>query len=133
MFQTEKEMEEGAEAFRAFGLDETRALAEEIGGKRIILAGMGSSILFPAKNAKSRAFGLNIRNKVDGFFASELLSCNKFPDTYAVLLSNSGMTKETILLSEHLKKTKTKFASITAVPDSVLAKKSKNRIIMGCG
>lgn len=133
MFQTEKEMLEGAEAFRAFDLEETRTLAEEIGGKRVIFAGMGSSILFPAKNAKSRAFALNIKNKIDGFFASELLSCNKFPDAYIVLLSNSGMTKETILLSDHLKKTKTKFAAITAVPDSVLARKSKNKIIMGCG
>ena len=104
MFQTEKEMLESAEVFRAFELGETKSVAEEIGGKRIIFAGMGSSILFPAKNAKIRAFELNIRNRVEAFFASELLSYNRFPDTYVILLSNSGMTKETILLLDHLKK-----------------------------
>lgn len=133
MFQTEKEMLEGAEVFKAFELSETETLAEEIEGERIIFAGMGSSILFPAKNAKNRAFQLNIKNKVEVFFASELLDCSKFPDTYVILISNSGMTKETILLLNHLKKTKTKFAAITAVADSLLAKKSKNKIIMGCG
>ena len=133
MFQTEKEMLEGAEAFRAFELDETKALAEEIGGKMVIFAGMGSSVLFPAKNAKSRAFELGIKNKIEAFFASELLGYKKFQDTYFILLSNSGMTKETILLLNHLKKTKTKFAAVTAVADSVLAKKSKNKVILGCG
>ena len=54
MFQTEKEMLESAEVFKAFELGETKSLAEKIGEKRIIFAGMGSSILFPGKNAKSR-------------------------------------------------------------------------------
>ena len=133
MFQTEKEMLESAEVFKAFELGETKSLAEKIGEKRIIFAGMGSSILFPGKNAKSRAFELSIKNKVDAFFASELLEYKKFPDTFFILLSNSGMTKETILLLKHLKKTKTKFAAVTAVADSVLAKKSKNKVILGCG
>ena len=133
MFQTEKEMLESAEVFRAFELGEAKALAEEIGEKRIIFAGMGSSILFPTRNAKSRAFELGIKNKADAFFASELLEYKKFPDTFFILLSNSGMTKETVLLLSHLKKARVKFAAVTAVADSVLAKKSKNRIIMGCG
>lgn len=133
MLETEKEMAESAGVFRAFDFDETKLLAKSIGAKRIIFAGMGSSILFPAKNAKARSFGLGIKNRVEAFFASELLSCNNFEDSYVILLSNSGMTKETMLLLNHLKWKNAKFAAVTAVADSPLAKKSKNKIIMGCG
>src|SRR3989338_6384445 len=133
MFETEKEMLESADVIKKFDFGITKNLAKEIGSKRVIFTGMGSSVLFPAKQAKNRAFELNIRNRVEEFFASELLSCKDFSDTFVMLCSNSGMTKETILLQEHIKKMGAKHTAITAVPDSVLAKRCKNKIIMQCG
>ena len=133
MFETEKEMLESADVIKKFDFGITKNLAKEIGSKRVIFTGMGSSVLFPAKQAKNRAFELNIRNRVEEFFASELLSCKDFSDTFVMLCSNSGMTKETILLQEHIKKMGAKYMAITAVPDSVLAKKCKDKIIMQCG
>ena len=133
MFETEKEMLESADVIKRFDFDAAKSLAREIGTKRVIFTGMGSSVLFPARQAKSRAFELNINNRVEEFFASDLLSYNDFSGTYVFLCSNSGMTKETILLLEHIKKRKAKYAVVTAVPDSILAKKCKDRIIMQCG
>ena len=133
MFETEKEMLESADVLKKFDFDVTKNLAKEIGSKRIIFTGMGSSILFPANQAKNRAFELNIKNRVEVYFASELFSCNDFSDTYVILCSNSGRTKETILLLEHIKKKGAKYAAVTAVLDSVLAKRCKNKIIMQCG
>ena len=133
MFETEKEMLESADVLKSFDFSLTKKIAKEIGSKRVIFTGMGSSVLFPAKQAKNRAFELNIRNRVEEFFASELLSCKDFSDTFVMLCSNSGITKETILLQEHIKKMGAKYMAITAVPDSVLAKRCKDKIIMQCG
>jgi len=133
MFETEKEMLESADVIKRFDFDATKSLAKEIGTKRVIFTGMGSSVLFPAKQAKSRAFELNINNRVEEFFASDLLSYDDFSGTYVLLCSNSGMTKETILLLEHIKKRKAKYAAVTAVPDSILAKRCKDKIAMQCG
>ncbi|MBI2130630.1 SIS domain-containing protein [Candidatus Woesearchaeota archaeon] len=133
MFQTEKEMLEGAGVLRGFDFEATKAVAGEIGRKRIIFAGMGSSILFPGKQARSRASELNLPNRVEAYFASELLQYKDFRDTHVFLLSNSGMTKETIMLLAHLKKKGAGFTGITAVNDSILAKKCNSKIIMGCG
>jgi len=134
MFQTEKEMIESIDIIKNFNLDLTKKIAKEIGNKRVIFTGMGSSVLFPANNAKNRAFELNIKNRVEVYFASDLLSVNDFSDTYVILLSNSGMTKETILLQEHLKKKKKrKYIAVTAVQGSILAKRCKEKIIMQCG
>jgi len=133
MFETEKEMIESADVIKNFNLGVTEKLAEEIGSKRIIFTGMGSSVLFPAKHAKNRAFELNINNKIEAYFASELLSHNDFSDTFVILCSNSGMTKETILLQEHIKKRGAEYAAVTAVPNSILAKRCEQKIIMQCG
>ena len=133
MFETEKEMLESVDIIKRFDFDATESLAKEIGTKRVIFTGMGSSVLFPARQAKSRAFELNINNRVEEFFASDLLSYNDFSGTYVFLCSNSGMTKETILLLEHIKKRKAKYVAVTAVSDSVLAKRCKEKIIMQCG
>ena len=133
MFETEKEMLESADVIKRFDFSITKKLAKEIGSKRVVLTGMGSSVLFPAQHAKNRAFELNIKNRIETYFASDLLSYNDFSDTYFILCSNSGMTKETILLQEHIKKRGAKCAAVTAVPDSILTKRCKNKIIMQCG
>lgn len=133
LFETEKEMLKSAEVLKRFDFSATEKLAKEIGSKRIILTGMGSSVLFPAAQAKHRALELNIKNRIEVYLASELLSINDFSDSYVVLCSNSGMTKETILLQEHLKDRNAKHIAITAVQDSILSKRCKNKLIMQCG
>jgi glutamine---fructose-6-phosphate transaminase (isomerizing) len=133
MFETEKEMVEGSSIVGRFDFSKTKNLAKVIGSKRVIFTGMGSSVLFPARQAKSRAFELNIKNRIEVYFASDLLSHKDFSDTFVVLCSNSGMTKETILLQRHIKKRKAEHIAITAVQDSILAKKCKDKIIMECG
>ncbi len=133
MFETEKEMLESGEVIKKFDLEWTKGIAKDVGSRKLIFTGMGSSVLFPAKQAKSRAFELNIKNSVEVYFASDLLSYNDFSDSYVVLCSNSGMTKETILLQEHIKKRGAKYLAVTAVSDSILAKRCKDKIIMSCG
>ncbi len=133
MFQTEKEMLESVDVIKNFDLEITKKISNEIGNKRIIFTGMGSSVLFPANNAKNRAFELNLKNRVEVYFASDLLTFNDFSDSIFFLCSNSGMTKETILLQQHLKNKKAKYVALTAVPDSVLGKGCKEKIIMKCG
>jgi glutamine---fructose-6-phosphate transaminase (isomerizing) len=133
MFKTEKEMFESASIMKKFKIDSTKELAENIGSKSIIFTGMGSSVIFPGNNAKHRALSLNLDNRVEAFFASELLSYNNFANTHIFLCSNSGMTKETILLQKHLKKKGGLSTVITAVPDSFLAQNSRDNIILKCG
>ncbi len=133
MFETEKEMLESPDIIRKFDLEITKKIAKRIGSRRIIFTGMGSSVLFPANNAKNRAFMLNIKNRVEVYFASDLLSYNDFSDTFVILCSNSGMTKETIMLFDHIKKNGAKAVAVTAVENSILAKKCKDKIIMKCG
>ncbi len=133
MYETEKEMLESAEVIKRFDFSITEKIAKDIGSKRVVFTGMGSSVLFPANHAKSRAFGLNIKNRVEVYFASELISFKDFSDTYVFLCSNSGMTKETVLLQEYIKKRGAEYVAVTAVPDSILAKRSKDKMIMQCG
>ena len=131
--ETEKEMLESAEVLKRFEFSITEKLAKEIGSKRIIFTGMGSSFIFPAAQARHRAFELNINNKVEAYLASELLSVSDFSDSYVVLCSNSVMTKETILLQEHLNKKDARYIAITSVENSILSKRCRNKIIMRCG
>ena len=131
--ETEKEMLKSAEVLKRFEFSITEKLAKEIGSKRIIFTGMGSSFIFPAAQARHRAFELNINNKVEAYLASELLSVSDFSETYVILCSNSGMTKETILLQEHLKNRNAQYIAITSAQDSILSKRCRNKIIMQCG
>ncbi len=130
---TEKEMLESRDVCSNFNFDVTWELAKEIGTKRIILSGMGSSMIFPVKQAKTRSLKFNISNRIEAYFASDLMQYKDFSDTYLFLCSNSGKTKEAILLLEHAKKHGAKCIAVTAVPDSILAKKADQKIVLSCG
>src|SRR5438067_1177927 len=130
--ETEKEMLEAEQLCLNFNFDITKGLAEKIGERRIIFAGMGSSLIFPGKHAKNRAMKLNIENKVEAFFAPDLFQYEDFSDTYVLLCSNSGKTKEVILLLDYVKSRGAKCVAITAVPDSILAQRSDEKIILTC-
>lgn len=130
---TEREMLETEQVCLNFDFNITKDLAKKIGNHRIIFAGMGSSLIFPGKHAKNRAMKLGISNRVEAFFASDLFQYEDFSDTYVFLCSNSGKTKEVILLLEHIKSRGAKCIAITAVADSILAQRSDEKIILTCG
>jgi glutamine---fructose-6-phosphate transaminase (isomerizing) len=133
MFITEKEMEEGLNIFNSFDSDSTKALASRLKSSNIILTGMGSSIIFPGNNAVHRAASLNLQNRIESYYASELLNWDNFENIHVFLCSNSGETKETILLQKHIKKKGATSTVITAVANSYLAKQSEETIILKCG
>lgn len=130
---TEEEMREAEKVCLDFDFDITKTLSQEIGNKRIIFTGMGSSLIFPGKHAKNRALKLGIANKVESFFASDLFQYTDFSDTYVFLCSNSGKTKEVILLLDHITAHGGTTIAITAVVDSILGKRSHKKILLTCG
>lgn len=130
---TEQEMLETKKVCLNFNLDVTKEIAEQVGKSRIIFTGMGSSLIFPGKQAKNRALKLRIINKVEAYFASDLFQYDDFSDTYIFLCSNSGKTKEIILLLDYAQKHGAKCIAVTAVADSILAQRADAKIILNCG
>ncbi len=130
---TEQEMLDTKQVCLGFDFNVTKELANKIGSSRIIFTGMGSSLIFPGKQAKNRALKLNIKNKVETYFASDLFQYNDFSDTFVFLCSNSGKTKEVILLLEHIKKHNGTCIAVTTVADSILAQRVDEKIILSCG
>lgn len=131
--ETEKEMLQSEAVCKNFDFNLTKKLAEKIGTKRIIFTGMGSSLIFPAKQAKNHALKFNLINKVEAYFASDLFQYHDFSNTFIFLCSNSGKTKEVILLLEHLKKNGGTSIAITTVKDSLLAQRCEESIILSSG
>ncbi len=130
---TEQDMLESEEICSHFDFDITKELARRIGTKRIVFSGMGSSLIFPGKQAKHRALLYNLANRVEVYFSSDLLQYTDFADTFLFLCSNSGNTKEVILLLEHARDRGAMCVGITAVPDSPLAKQCDEVIILSGG
>ena len=130
---TEQEMLETEKVCLDFDFGITEQLSHKIGTDRIIFTGMGSSLIFPGKQAKNRAMKLNPSNRIESYFASDLFQYTDFKDTYVFLCSNSGKTKEVILLLDHVKSLGAKCVAVTAVEDSILADRSDEKIILSCG
>ncbi len=130
---TELEMLEAKQVCLNFDFSITKEIAEKIGTSTIIFAGMGSSLIFPGKQAKNRALKLGISNRVEAYFASDLFQYEDFSNTYIFLCSNSGKTKEVILLLDYAQKHGAKCIAVTAVSDSVLAQRADEKIILTCG
>jgi len=135
---TEKEMFETIDVVRKFDLRKIEGFAKklEIGQKQIILTGMGSSVLFPAKNAKDAAFRIGLKNKVEAAFASDFtkFDASCFDNSVVFLCSNSGKTKEVMLLLEKLDgNKKANLVGITATPDSILHQKARETHVLSCG
>lgn len=130
---TESEMLESKQVAENFDLDLCKEIAQRIGDSNIIFTGMGSSLIFPGKQAKNRALKLRITNKVEAYFASDLFQYKDLSDTYVFLCSNSGKTKEVILLLDRIKDLGAKAIAVTAVSDSILAQRADWKIILKCG
>lgn len=130
---TYNEMLDSIKVGEEFDFNQTKNIAEKIGGKRIIFSGLGSSLLYPGKHAKNRALKLGLENTIEVYFASDLLQYTNFKDTFVFLASNSGKTKETMLLLDHAKKHGATVIAITAVADSPLAARCEDVIVLKGG
>ncbi len=130
---TEQEMLESKQVMLNFDFNITKEIAQKIGNSRIIFTGMGSSLIFPGKQAKNRALKFNLKNKIETFFASYLFEYTYFSDSYIFLCSDSGKTKEVILLLEYVQSKGAKCIAVTAVSDSILAQRADEKIFLSCG
>ncbi len=130
---TEHEMLESKELCKRFDFDVTKELAQSIEVGHVIFTGMGSSVLFPGKQAKNRATHFCLKNKIDVFFASDLLQYEDFSHITLFLCSNSGETKETIVLHDYAVSRGARCVAVTAKLDSTLAKKCKEKIFLSGG
>jgi len=127
---TEQEMLESQRICSEFDFNQTKEIAEQIGSKPLIFTGMGSSVLFPGKQAKNRAIHFRLKNRIDVFFASDLLQYEDFSNITLFLCSNSGETKETILLQEYASKIGAFCIAVTARKNSTLAARCKETLFL---
>ena len=129
-----REMMQTTEVVGKFNPLQTKTVAEKIKSiGRLLLTGEGSSRIFPAKNAirKSLTLGLDLHIVTDGSRQSAQYDLSNFSVFCA---SNSGRTKEIILLAKKLAETgnENRFG-LTANKDTLLEKECKDTFILTCG
>lgn len=129
-----QEMMETVGVVKNFNPAQTKEVAEEIKSVgKLFLTGEGSSRIFPAKNAIRKALtsGLDLHIATDGSRQSAQYDLSKFAVFCA---SNSGKTKEVILLARKLAKigNEHRFA-LTANKDTLLEKECKKTFVLNCG
>ncbi len=100
---------------------------------KLLFSGEGSSRIMPSKNARRRAmvWGMDLNVQTEGSHQAM-----EYPlGEYTVLLdSNSGRTKETLLLAQHLKAAGHSAAfSLSANPDTPLEQACVKGSVLGCG
>ena len=129
-----REMMDTVEVIRKFNpatADFIAASAQKTG--HILFSGEGSSRIMPAKNAirKALRFGIDTMVHTEG---SHQASEYKL-DNYTVLLdSNSGRTKETLMLAKQLKAAGHKeFYGVTANADTPLEEVCQKTVVLSCG
>lgn len=129
-FETEKEMEQGIEVLLNFDDTKAKEVANSLkNSSPIYILGMGSSLLFPAKNAKRRAFKILPERRVEIGYPNNF-SVSDFPESANVFLtSNSGRTKEILDVTDNLKERKINIFAVTQNENSSLAEICNNRYI----
>ena len=128
------EMMETATIIRNFDFSKTAGIGDEILAKGgVFISGEGSSRILPAKNFISEAYkcGLDLSMGTAGSYeASEFDLSNQV----VLVASNSGQTKETIVLVRKLlPEGHEDIYSVTATPDSILDKEASASIVLTCG
>jgi len=119
---------------KRFNPDQTREVAKKIESTgRLFLTGEGSSRIFPAKNVirKSLTGGLEIQINTDGSRLAAQYDLSKFAVFCA---SNSGRTKEVVLLAKKLAEMKNnnRFA-LSANKGTLLEKECAETFVLTCG
>ena len=133
-FALVQEMMDTVQVIRKFDPSQTRQVAKSIGSVgRLLLTGEGSSRIFPAKNAirKAMAWGLDLNIMTDGSRQSAQYDLSKFAVFCA---SNSGRTKEVVLLSRRLKKEGHRHSyGLNANKNTLLEEACNQTFVLQCG
>jgi glucosamine--fructose-6-phosphate aminotransferase (isomerizing) len=101
-FALAREMLDVVQVVKTFNPSQTAAVAEKINkAGKLFLTGEGSSRLFPAKNAirKALSWGLGLQIATDGSRQASQYDLTRWA---AFCASNSGRTKEVVLLAKKL-------------------------------
>lgn len=129
-----KEMLETADVVRNFDLARTAPVAEKIKSVGALLCtGEGSSRIFPAKNCIRRALtqGSDLIIRTDGSRQAATYDLSKMAVFCA---SNSGRTKEVVLLAKQLKAAGHGHVyALTANRDTPLEKLCDDTLVLECG
>jgi glucosamine--fructose-6-phosphate aminotransferase (isomerizing) len=129
-----QEMMGTIDTVRKFDPSVTKNIAETVKKtQRLYLTGEGSSRIFPAKNAmrKAKRWGMDINVQTDGSRQSYEYDLSKYTVCCA---SNSGRTKEVILLAKKLSESgKKDVFGLTACADTMIAKACASTHILNCG
>ncbi|MCQ2180944.1 MAG: SIS domain-containing protein [Bacteroidales bacterium] len=118
-------------SFKPSAAEAAAASAAKTG--RIMFTGEGSSRIMPAKNAIRKALTWGIGETVNTDGATQC--CEYRLEGHTVILaSNSGRTKETLLLAKHLKAKgiETRFG-VTANENTPLEEECNSTYVLGCG
>ena len=134
MYALVREMLDTVGVAKAFDPGQTAAVAAEIkAAGRLMLTGEGSSRIFPAKNAirKALAWGLDLRIATEGSRQAAQYDLANFA---VFLASNSGRTKEVVLLAKKLaaEGNRRRYA-LTANEGTILAGDVTKTWVLKCG
>jgi glucosamine--fructose-6-phosphate aminotransferase (isomerizing) len=129
-----QEMMDTVKVVKSFNPNQTKDVASKIRqAGRLLLTGEGSSRIFPAKNTirKALRWGLDLNIFTDGSRQSAQYELSKMAVFCA---SNSGRTKEVVLLAQKLMdlKNSNRFG-LSANPDTLLEKACAQTFVLTCG
>jgi glucosamine--fructose-6-phosphate aminotransferase (isomerizing) len=127
-------MMQTVDVVRKFNPDQTKAIAQKIKSVgKLFFTGEGSSRILPAKNAirKALTWGIDMAVFTDGSRQTSQYDLSEFAVFCA---SNSGRTKEVVLLAKKLASigNKNRFA-LTANNDTLLEKECTQTFVLNCG
>jgi glutamine---fructose-6-phosphate transaminase (isomerizing) len=129
-----KEMMETPDVVRNFDLSRTAAVAEMIKTTGVLMCtGEGSSRIFPAKNSIRRALtdGMDLTVRTEGSRQAAMYDLSKMAVFCA---SNSGRTKEVVLLAKQLKAAGHGHVyALTANHDTALEQLCDETLVLKCG
>lgn len=129
-----QEMMGAIDTVKKFDYKQTQELAEIISNSsRLFMSGEGSSRIFPAKNAmrKSKQWGLDLNLQTDGSRQAYEYDLSKYSVFCA---SNSGRTKEVILLAKKLIESgKHDVFGLSACEGSLLSDYCEKTWVLNCG
>ncbi len=128
-----QEMMQTVETVEKFNPGQTKEVAKTISETgRLFLTGEGSSRIFPAKNAirKSLTWGMDLTLATDGSRQAAQYDLKPYSVFCA---SNSGRTKEVVLLAKNLGETNENRFGLTANKGTLLEKVCKQTWVLNCG
>ena len=133
-FELVKEMMATVDVIKRFDQNRSKNVADKISSVgKLLLAGEGSSRIFPAKNAirKSKLWGTDIEIITEG---SRQASYYNLSDSVVFLASNSGKTNEVIALAEKvISNGNDNCFALTAFADTMLEQICRETYVLNCG